>query len=774
MKEETMPVIKRAAKTDEHTLAGAAGLHLSYAILGFLFARTPVFGSLLPFGAAAAAAAPEAYLLSTLFGSAMGYALPLSDGTGGLRYIAAVLMIVMLRRLLPVGLRMKGCTLSMIFAFGTCLATSIAVLFIGSASFMDGAMLLAEAMLAGGTAYFLERFLRMIGTKNSFRELSQYELTSLVITLAVALMSLTQFQIAGISPARIAAAVLVLIAARYGRQSAGAVTGVVTGFAMSLTGDGLSHLMGSFGVGGLLAGAFAPLGTLPGCAAFLLVNAIVSIGSGLTMTVMITIYEITIATVLFLAMPKAWGQKLAGLFAPKSAPVKVDGFKKSVLMRMDFAAHALRYVSESVEAVAYKLHRMTEPAIDEVYAASRDKLCRSCENYEACWKKEEKKRAADFRNMGQTLRSFGRMEAALLPEGLAESCVQRMALCKTVSDEYTDFVQRESGSRRIDEVRSVIVEQFVSMSDIIEELSAGIDSSDRVDEGAEERIGSLLRDIGIETENICCGIDNNGHMLIEIRTKAPAKRFSRKYMTEEISRACGRAMGAMNITEAGGEVLITLSEKAPLRAQFGAAQHVCNNAEYCGDCFEYFQDGRGRAMMIISDGMGSGGRAAVDGAMGAGLLSRLLKAGFGYDSSLKIVNSAMLFKSSDESLTTIDLVSLDLYSGRTEFLKAGAPVTFIRRGKRVSRLSCDSLPVGILKETTFERKSMSLGAGDVIVMVSDGAIEEGEEWLIRRLESWDGDNAQELAELLGSEAKLQRIDRHDDDITVVAMRVEAA
>ena len=82
--------------------------------------------------------------------------------------------------------------------------------------------------------------------------------------------------------------------------------------------------------------------------------------------------------------------------------------------------------------------------------------------------------------------------------------------------------------------------------------------------------------------------------------------------------------------------------------------------------------------------------------------------------------------------------------------------------------------MGILKETTFERKSMSLGAGDVIVMVSDGAIEEGEEWLIRRLESWDGDNAQELAELLGSEAKLQRIDRHDDDITVVAMRVEAA
>ena len=78
----------------------------------------------------------------------------------------------------------------------------------------------------------------------------------------------------------------------------------------------------------------------------------------------------------------------------------------------------------------------------------------------------------------------------------------------------------------------------------------------------------------------------------------------------------------------------------------------------------------------------------------------------------------------------------------------------------MDRLSCESLPVGILKETTFERKSVSLGAGDVVVMVSDGAVEEGEDWLVRRLENWDGDNAQELAELLGSAAKLQRIDRH--------------
>ncbi len=57
--------------------------------------------------------------------------------------------------------------------------------------------------------------------------------------------------------------------------------------------------------------------------------------------------------------------------------------------------------------------------------------------------------------------------------------------------------------------------------------------------------------------------------------------------------------------------------------------------------------------MLISDGMGCGGRAAVDGAMASNLMSKLLKAGFGIDCSLKIVNSAMLFKSTDESLATL-------------------------------------------------------------------------------------------------------------------------
>ena len=46
--------------------------------------------------------------------------------------------------------------------------------------------------------------------------------------------------------------------------------------------------------------------------------------------------------------------------------------------------------------------------------------------------------------------------------------------------------------------------------------------------------------------------------------------------------------------------------------------------------------------------------------MTAELLRRLIEAGVSLDAALKLVNSALLVKSGDESLSTIDIVGVDL------------------------------------------------------------------------------------------------------------------
>ena len=83
-------------------------------------------------------------------------------------------------------------------------------------------------------------------------------------------------------------------------------------------------------------------------------------------------------------------------------------------------------------------------------------------------------------------------------------------------------------------------------------------------------------------------------------------------------------------------------------------------------------------------GMGTGGRAAVDGNMAASVMTRLLRAGLSADSCLQIVNSALMVKSEDESLSTVDVTSVDLYTGKTTFKKAGAPVTFCKEKRQGS------------------------------------------------------------------------------------------
>ena len=62
--------------------------------------------------------------------------------------------------------------------------------------------------------------------------------------------------------------------------------------------------------------------------------------------------------------------------------------------------------------------------------------------------------------------------------------------------------------------------------------------------------------------------------------------------------------------------------------------------------------------------------------------------------------------------------------------------------------------------------------GDIIVMVSDGAIATGEEWIERIIQSWEDKSMQQLADCIIDEAVARRSDGHDDDITVIAMQIK--
>ncbi|MBQ1546266.1 MAG: SpoIIE family protein phosphatase, partial [Clostridia bacterium] len=205
--------------------------------------------------------------------------------------------------------------------------------------------------------------------------------------------------------------------------------------------------------------------------------------------------------------------------------------------------------------------------------------------------------------------------------------------------------------------------------------------------------------------------------------------------------------------------------------QTAAAQHNCRGGKFCGNSFNYFRDGQGRFIVIISDGMGTGGRAAVDGGMAVSVMTKLIRSGLGFDASLSAANSALMVKSNDESLATADIFSINLFSGESEIMKAGAPVTFVRKGGKVIRIEPTSLPAGILPDVRLTHDEMTLGDGDIVIMVSDGAIAISDEWIGAMLRDFEGDDIHELVNDIIDEATIGSSLGRDDDITVLGLSV---
>ncbi len=219
------------------------------------------------------------------------------------------------------------------------------------------------------------------------------------------------------------------------------------------------------------------------------------------------------------------------------------------------------------------------------------------------------------------------------------------------------------------------------------------------------------------------------------------------------------------------------NEREPLYSVSASlAQRASGGGTVSGDCFLEFDSEKGRHYVILCDGMGSGRKAYKESKMTTELLREFLRTGFLKDKAVSMLNSALAIKGDDESFSTVDLFEFDEYTGEAEFLKIGSAESFIRHKNEVETLTSSSLPVGILDEVRTVTVSRKLSVGDVVVMVSDGVGEAGYgvlkgEW-IKRMIKTAGNDMQRLAEEILAEAIKRNFPEKDDDMTVVAIRID--
>lgn len=761
--------VNRKEKYDTGILLAAAGMHISAAAVGFIMSRGAVLGNLLPFGISFIAGCSLTYTPAAATGVFLGYFIP-AIGSGGFKYIAAAFAVVAVKLLLG---GLKRLSSNPIFlsamAFLASFLTSAVTLSGLNFNFLS---VLCESLFSAMGAFFVCRCFNSF--KNAAAGLRADELASLSVLIGMALTGINGFTFNGISLGHILGIAVILTASKYGGILSGSVSGITVSFAMCLSGVS-GEIAVVYAFTGLIAGVFSSFGKYVQTAVPLVFSLAGSVISGNPVLIAQTVIEAALGSALFLAVPRRAGIRLGKLFSAYPRLSAPDGVKRSLSMRLDIAAGALCDVSGTVEQVAAELSKINSPDFGSVITAVEQDACAGCKLRLHCWESKRDDTLKAVLEMTNAVKSGERSPENAAPEEFKGRCLRVARVANAAYKRYSDYASRIAAENRIDEVRGVVSDQFDGISAMLSELSRELEKDDRFDNSAAEKAAAALKNLDIRVEECSSKTDKYGRMTIEMRVKKdPSLIINKLQVMKMVSVVCERDFDIPSVSENGGEIFIVLNEHAALRVDVGVEQKCASDSAMCGDAYKYFFDGRGHFIMILSDGMGTGGRAAVDGAMASGLMCRLIKAGFGYDCSLRILNSSMLFKSTDESLATVDIASIDLFTGRVELYKAGAAPTLVRRSGRTGKAESTSLPAGILREVSFDKAVVRCKENDIVVLMSDGAVSEGTEWIKDEIEGFEGGTAEQLSERICEGAKRRRTDGHEDDITVMTAVIKRA
>ena len=768
---ESTKALRRKTSDNRNDFVRNGAVNFIYLLCGLLVSRGTLLGTLAPFGASYAAAVPKKYLFSSLVGTAFGYIL--LKPTDSFRYIAVIVAIGALRWLMgDIEKVSKSRLFAPLAAFLPTLATGIALLFASTSTLSSFADCFIEAVLSGAAAYFISVSVQLADEKRGISAYTRQETASLVMTGCVLILAFGSLTFENISLGRIIAITAVLLCARYGGVNGGAVCGIATGAVFSIASRVQGFVCGGFAFGGLMAGMFAPVGKL-GCAiAFLISNGIMSLAFGQNTQLAAVLVESLIGSVVFMILPKEVGNIISPVFSNEKNSSLGETLRKNIVMRLDFASKAIYNVRNDVNSVSDKLKDLYSPSFSVVCENVEKEVCNNCGLKTYCYEHRQGVTRDDFFRLEELLEAQGRISESDVEDAFVKNCCKKGEIARSMNLNYREYLSAIEAQRRVSDVRGVVAGQFSGVSDILSDLSDEFKNTMRCDLDSSERIISALSALGAIPVECICLVSDGGRMSVELELSSKGdSKLSKGTIMREVSKCCGRRFDLPTVTCEGDRIRAALCEMPVYDVEIGSDQHIANNGKLCGDCLDYFNDGFGKTYALVCDGMGTGGRAAVDGNMAVSVMGRLLRSGLSADSSLQIVNSALMVKSEDESLSTLDLTGVDLYTGKVTLKKAGAPATFVRKNGRVMVREMPSLPVGILNGVKFSSDTVNLSSGDMVVMVSDGVITGDEKWLEKLIRSWNEGSTQELARAVVDEAIKRRGDSPDDDITALAIRI---
>lgn len=734
-----------------------------YFLSSFILSGAGLFSVRIPLSIGLCAACTGVELLCAAAGGILGGALRLSAGE-------------MLCAVIPVGaitgtvfvmertnLRKNRRLILSVTVFALHFLCSVGVMLAELPNMADFILIICTSLLCAASVTFYSGTADCIRNRRSPYMLDNHSLVCIVASLCTLLLGSSELSLMGFRPARFFGCFVILTAAYLFSRSGGSIAGIAAGGCIAVSGTGVA-LSICYGICGLLSGIFSKQGQIVCALVFTLTSGIAALLDG-TREGLCVFAEAALAAFIFAVIPKAKLSRIrSNILNPKAQRIDFEfGCAGERLME---AAKAVGSVSECVANVSKGIEALSPASDVMVCMRVRERVCSQCRLKDTFCPEEgdfaavlEKLAAGDEIGAEDFSADFN-MKCPCVPR-LADSFNRIYATRNAVN-----ALQANSARNR-----ALACGQFDWTATLLRELSEDLSKGAQILFGKEKCAARVLSEFGFTVIKTSCIQPLSGALRLTCTVEEIPPSTSLSQLTAALSKELEVMLNPpkIKILSEGKELVFLRKELYKIR--IGSAAASCGNQKLCGDYFECFQTDS-KAYIILSDGMGTGGRAAIDSTMTVELFSRLIRAGVSLDSALSITNSALSVKSDDESLSTLDVAEIDLFDGNTVIYKAGAAPSFYTNQGRIRTVEISSTPLGILSKVKFNKYSLKLHGGDALVMVSDGILGCGNSWLKDEIKAFGKKDASGFSQDIVDSARRRCGERFDDMTVITAVAEE--
>lgn len=598
----------------------------------------------------------------------------------------------------------------------------------------------------------------------------------MALSLGVLLSGIPNVTIGPLSLPLLAGALLTLTAAMVGGVSLGASAGLAMGGVLALVGAADPWMLGGLGLCGLCAGAMKPLGragVLAGWTVTAVFLGMLLTGSPIGL---MPWGSCAAAMAAVAALPEGvWNRArrwTLGEQSVRNEPARLVGhMREQAVSRLHYFAGCFRELGNVFAEVADAAPGTSCEEVSPLLEAVAQDVCNRCSRRAECW---EERFFTTWNYFVTALAEPGKRAVLWphdFPEEFRNSCLHFDEVITALRAVWSLYRVRLGMAVRMDESRALVSQQLGGVAEVMDDLAGQLNLRLRLRRDLNAVIREALAGEGCAVRNVSIEENAQGRLraTLEVRSCGGRRRCAQEY-AGILSHELGRPMRRRDsgCTGSTGVCRLEYAESGALRVHSAGAQRAAAAGGVCGDSWCCRAVDSRSFLMAISDGMGSGGRAAVESSATLKLLRHFYEAGFSDEVIFKTINSVLLLRSGSEMYATVDLCLFDLIECRARFIKIGAAPSFILRDGRVYVISEPSLPLGILENVQPAAVTRRVEDGDVVVLMSDGAAGDGK-WVEEALPRLGGLSQQAMAErLLALSLKQQP---RDDDRTVVVARV---